>query len=71
MRAKVILLEKSKGNMKRVLRGNSRTITSMLLAALIVYLHETRQPDTSDQEIAETVRDLILAGLQHTREVGK
>ena len=43
MRAKVILLEKSKGNMKRVLRGNSRTITSMLLAALIVYLHETRQ----------------------------
>ena len=71
MRAKVILLEKSKGNMKQVLRGNSRTITSMLLAALIVYLHETRQPDTSDQEIAETVRYLILAGLQHERKVGK
>lgn len=71
MRAKVILLEKSKGNMKRVLRGNSRTITSMLLAALIVYLHDTRQPGTPDQEIADTVRDLILAGLQHTREAGK
>ena len=71
MRAKVILLEKSKGNMKRVLRGNSRTITSMLLAALIVYLHDTRQPGTPDQEIADTVRDLILAGLQHEREVGK
>lgn len=71
MRAKVILLEKSKGNMKRVLRGNSRTITSMLLAALIVYLHETRQPGTPDQEIADTVRDLILAGLQHEREAGK
>ena len=71
MRAKVILLEKSKGNMKRVLRGNPRTISAMLLAALIVYLHETRQPDTSDQEIAETVRYLILAGLQHEREAGK
>lgn len=71
MRAKVILLEKSKGNMKRVLRGNSRTITSMLLAALIVYLHDTRQPGTPDQEIADTVRDLILAGLQHEREAGK
>lgn len=71
MRAKVILLEKSKGNMKQVLRGNSRTITSMLLAALIVYLHDTRQPGTPDQEIADTVRDLILAGLQHEREVGK
>lgn len=71
MRAKVILLEKSKGNMKRVLRGNSRTITSMLLAALIVYLHETRQPGTPDQEIADTVRDLILAGLQHERKAGK
>ena len=71
MRAKVILLEKSKGNMKRVLRGNSRTITSMLLAALIVYLHETRQPNTSAQEIADTVRYLILAGLQHEREAGK
>lgn len=71
MRAKVILLEKSKGNMKRVLRGNSRTITSMLLAALIVYLHDTRQPGTPDQEIADTVRDLVLAGLQHEREAGK
>lgn len=71
MRAKVILLEKGKGNMKRVLRGNSRTITSMLLAALIVYLHDTRQPGTPDQEIADTVRDLILAGLQHEREAGK
>lgn len=71
MRAKVILLEKSKGNMKQVLRGNSRTITSMLLAALIVYLHDTRQPGTPDQEIADTVRDLILAGLQHEREAGK
>ena len=68
---RIVATDTGNGLAKIDVHGSSLRVAGMLVAALVTVLGDCRNPESTNEQLADGIRDMVLEGLEEMSNAGK